>query len=55
MNKTENKPLTEREIKLRISEQIENISKTIFKGKDIEITKTSAGIAIKEVSKKKLQ
>lgn len=46
--------LGEREIKLKIIEFAEKISKSITKGKDVEIIRTSNGIAIKEVSKKKL-
>lgn len=46
--------MNEREIKLKIIEQSENIAKSIIKGKDVEIIKTSDGISIKEISKKKL-
>lgn len=46
--------MSEREIKLKIIEQSDSIAKSITNGKDVEIIKTSNGIAIKEVSKKKL-
>jgi hypothetical protein len=37
-----------------VADRLEEISRAISRGKDVEITKTSSGIAIKEVSKKKL-
>lgn len=46
--------MSEREIAMRIEEMSKDIAKAIFKGKDVEIIKTSAGISIKEISKKKL-
>lgn len=46
--------MSEREIKLKLIEQSENIARAITKGKDVEIIKTSTGISIKEISKKKL-
>lgn len=46
--------MSEREIKLKIIEQSDSIAKSITNGKDVEIIKTSDGISIKEISKKKL-
>ncbi len=46
--------MSEREIAIRIEELAHYMARAIVKGKDIEITKTSSGIAIKEISKKKL-
>lgn len=46
--------MSEREIKLKIIEQADSIAKAIRKGHDVEIIKTANGLAIKEVSKKKL-
>jgi hypothetical protein len=46
--------MTNREIKLLIIDNAEKIGNAIAKGKDVEIVKTSNGIAVKEVSKKKL-
>lgn len=39
---------------MRIEEKAGDIAKAILKGNDVEIIKTSAGISIKEISKKKL-
>lgn len=46
--------MSQREIKMLVADRLEEISRAISRGKDVEITKTSSGIAIKEVSKKKL-
>lgn len=46
--------MNSREIKIKIIEQAESMARSIEKGKDIEIIKTSSGISIKEISKKKL-
>jgi hypothetical protein len=46
--------MTEREIKMKLADKLEEMSRAISRGKDVEITKTSNGIAIKEVAKKKL-
>lgn len=46
--------MSEREIALKIEELSKDIAKAITKGKDVEIIKTSTGISIKEISKKKL-
>jgi hypothetical protein len=46
--------MTSREIKLLIIDNAEKIGNAILKGKDVEIVKTTSGIAIKEVAKKKL-
>ena len=46
--------MNEREIKLKIIEQSESMAKSIANGKDVEIVKTSTGISIKEISKKRL-
>ena len=46
--------MTESQIVTKIIEQAESIAKAIHKGKDVEILKTSAGIVIKEISKKKI-
>jgi hypothetical protein len=43
-----------REIKLLVVDKSEEIAKAISKGKDVEIVKTSSGIVIKEVAKKKI-
>lgn len=46
--------MSEREISIKIEEMAKDIAKAIVKGKDVEIIKTSTGISIKEISKKKL-
>jgi hypothetical protein len=47
--------MTEREIKMTVIDYAEQIAKAIYGGKDIEITKTASGIAVKEVSKKRVR
>jgi hypothetical protein len=49
------KILTDREIKMLIIDYADQISKAMAKGKDIELTNTSNGIAVKEVSKKRVR
>lgn len=44
----------ERKIKLDIIEKVEEIAKAISQGKDIMITKTSTGIAIKKMTVQKV-
>lgn len=44
--------MSERELKLKVIEQAENIAKAICKGRDVEIRKTASGISVAEVSKK---
>ena len=46
--------MSEREIKMLLEAKIADIAKAIHKGKDVEVIKTSSGIVIKEISKKKL-
>lgn len=46
--------MSEREIAIKIEEKAKEMAKAITKGKDVEIIKTSTGISIKEVSKKKI-
>ncbi len=46
--------MSEREIKMLLESKIEEIAKAIHRGKDVEVVKTSSGIVIKEISKKKL-
>ncbi len=46
--------MNEREIEMLLESKIEDIAKAIHKGKDVEVVKTSSGIVIKEISKKKL-
>lgn len=46
--------MNEKEIRLRVIENAESIAKAIRKGNDVEIVKTSSGISIKEVSKRKI-
>lgn len=46
--------MSEREIAIKIEEKAKDIAKSITKGKDVEIIRTSTGISIKEISKKKL-
>lgn len=47
--------MSEKEIKLKVIEQVDGIAKAISRGNDVEITKTSAGIVFKEISKKKIK
>lgn len=42
----------EREIKLAIIEHAETISKSLAKGKDVEIRKTASGVSVAELTKK---
>jgi hypothetical protein len=44
--------MTQRELKLKIVEQAENIAKIIARGKDCEIRKSANGVSIAEISKK---
>lgn len=44
--------MSEREIKLKIIEKAEDISKIIAKGKDVELRKSVNGVSIAEISKK---
>ncbi len=44
--------MSEREIKLKIIEQAENMAKILAKGKDCEIRKSANGVSIAEISKK---
>jgi len=44
--------MSEREIKLKIIEQAENMAKILTKGKDCEIRKSANGVSIAEISKK---
>lgn len=44
--------MSERELKLKVIEQAENIAKAISKGRDVEIRKTASGISVAEVQKK---
>lgn len=44
--------MSEREIKLKIIEQAENMAKILAKGKDCEIRKSANGVSVAEVSKK---
>ncbi len=44
--------MNEREIKLKIIEQAENMAKILTKGKDCEIRKSANGVSIAEISKK---
>jgi hypothetical protein len=44
--------MTQRELKLKIVEQAENIAKILTKGKDCEIRKSANGVSIAEISKK---
>lgn len=46
--------MSENELKLKIIENATAIAKTIRRGNDVEIIKTSSGISIKEISKRKL-
>lgn len=46
--------MSEKELELKIIANASSIAKTIRKGKDVEIVKTSSGISIKEISKRKL-
>ena len=46
--------MSENEVRLKIIENASSIAKTIRRGNDVEIVKTSSGISIKEVSKRKL-
>lgn len=44
--------MSERELKLKVIEQAENIAKAICKGRDVEIRKSASGISVAEVQKK---
>ncbi len=44
--------MNQREIKLKIIEQAENMAKILVKGKDCEIRKSANGVSIAEISKK---
>lgn len=44
--------MSERELKLKVIEQAENIAKAIYKGRDVEIRKSASGISVAEVQKK---
>lgn len=44
--------MSERELKLKIEECAEQIAKSLYKGKDIEIRKSANGISVAEISKK---
>ena len=46
--------MSEKDIVLKIVENAADIAKTIRRGNDVEIVKTSSGISIKEVSKRKM-
>lgn len=46
--------MTEKEICLKVVEQSKKIAKAIHSGRDVEIVKTSSGITIKEVTKRKI-
>lgn len=44
--------MSEREIKMKLEEQLNTIAKAICKGKDVEIRKSANGVSVAEVSKK---
>lgn len=44
--------MNEREIKLKIIEKADEIAKSICKGKDVELRKSTSGISVCEVSKR---
>lgn len=44
--------MNQRELKLKIVEQADNIAKILTKGKDCEIRKSASGISVAEISKK---
>lgn len=44
--------MSEKDLKLKVIEQAENIAKVIYKGKDVEIRKSASGISVAEVQKK---
>lgn len=44
--------MSEREIKIKIIEQAENMAKILAKGKDCELRKSANGVSIAEISKK---
>lgn len=44
--------MSEKEIKLKIIEQAETISKIIAHGKDVELRKSANGVSVAEVTKK---
>ena len=46
--------MSEKEIYKKIVENAEHIAKAISRGKDVELVKTSTGLSIKEITKKKL-
>ncbi len=46
--------MSEKDIKLKVIEQSAAIAKVITRGNDVEIIRTSTGVSIKEISKKKL-
>lgn len=46
--------MTDLEMKMKIAEQLDSIVKSIRNGRDVEIVKTSSGISIKEVAKKRI-
>lgn len=47
--------MTEQQIKLSVIENADIIAKTIHRGKDVEIRKSSNGVSIAEISKKVLK
>ena len=44
--------MNERELRLKVIEQAENIAKAISRGQDVELRKSASGISVCEVSKK---
>lgn len=44
--------MTEQQIKLSVIENADIIAKTIHRGKDVEIRKSSNGVSVAEVTKK---
>lgn len=44
--------MTERELKLKIIEHAETISKALAKGNDVELRKTASGVSVAEVKKR---
>lgn len=46
--------MSERELKMLIIENASEIAKKLFKGRDLELRKTSKGLQITEVTKKRV-
>lgn len=42
--------MSEREIKLKIIEKVDEIAKEVLKGKDIYITKSASGVVIRKMT-----